>query len=180
MADKDFSDHFLDAMAAIYQQFPSRRVVTGFCSSYMPVFCDVKTCGDPDMQAKEQQGLLNSSVDESTAELGIDGKASSPHSDEPIHTQPTASKKKGLVVKKAGMGSKAYRDALREKYGFEKPERSTRNSAMENNIKDLKKRGEALKNTEDAAGQLADEASSLSTIASKLKAKHQNRFLGLF
>mmetsp|Transcript_26233 Transcript_26233/g.36533 ORF Transcript_26233/g.36533 Transcript_26233/m.36533 type:complete len:173 (+) Transcript_26233:282-800(+) len=157
----------------IYGYVPSSLTVRGFLSYCIPQQCfDVKTCGDPDLQA--QQKLLSSDENLSIGdrETLTDGKALE---SEPILAQPLRKK-----VTTKGLTGKAYRDALREKYGFEKPKSNSKNKVMDENLNEMHKRGEALRNTEDAARQIADEASSLASVASKIKERQKRRnFFGL-
>jgi len=72
---------------------------------------------------------------------------------------------------------------LREKYGFEKKSRkkdSSGKNMMRKNVEDLNERGEALRNTENAAEEMAGQAQSLASIASKIKSRQKKRsFFGL-
>eukprot|EP00466_Bigelowiella_natans_P004355 jgi/Bigna1/86322/estExt_fgenesh1_pg.C_90285 len=150
---RDGGDDLVGTLYYWYTLLPSRAAVCRSISPYVPECFDVKICADPDIQA--QNPLLAESDDnlEIKEDEGEEESSSSI-----ISAQPT----RNLRQTKKGLTGKAYRDALREKYGFEKKSRKKDSSGknvsviehrmmMRKNVEDLNERGEALRNTENAA-----------------------------
>mmetsp|Transcript_30494 Transcript_30494/g.53564 ORF Transcript_30494/g.53564 Transcript_30494/m.53564 type:complete len:200 (+) Transcript_30494:2-601(+) len=76
---------------------------------------------------------------------------------------------------------KAFRDAIAKKYGIEvkksKPNVSATSDLVAQNMDALKQRGEQLKETEDAAEKMSNEARGFAEVAKKLRQQQEKRWI---